>query len=330
VSLQFFQGNEFDSGAVGCLQINGRGTIVFERGFPARDAHAPLVTWFQTGKSPFRARRDQVVSVESGEVKKFLRHLYANSVLPNILRPGTTVAVAIKSGQRLSTTTLQFGAEDVCGHGGRIIERACLSSPAKVEGSGGSYLKITHRILRLSLGMTAVWSVRTKAHAIAYWLLPETAAREVFAKKIREFARRFETPVFAPHVSVFVAPENSRHPAEILRELGAVTLELTIHSIRFSEQFTKTLFVQFEPSVRLQELGDRIWKATRAPEQYVIDPHISLLYARLVAEKKKALVDEISFPFRTVGFSSICAMRCARPTVTAVEVEQWRLLASQE
>jgi hypothetical protein len=166
-----------------------------------------------------------------------------------------------------------------------------------------------------------------KPRTIAYWLLPETAAREVFAEKICELAGRFETPVFAPHVSVFIAPANSRHPAEILRGLGAVRIELRIHSIRFSEQFTKTLFVQFERSVPLQELGDRIWKASRAPERYVIDPHMSLLYASLPAEKKKALVDEIRFPFREVSFSSICAMRCARPTATVAEVKQWRLLA---
>ena len=172
---------------------------------------------------------------------------------------------------------------------------------------------------RLRLDMTK--------NAIAYWLLPETAACEVFSKKIRELARRFEAPLFVPHVSIFITSENSHHPAEILRELGSVTLELTIHSIRFSEQFTKTLFVQFERSVPLQELGDRIWKASRSPEQYVIDPHMSLLYANLSAEKKRALVDEIRFPFRNVGFSSICAMRCARPTVTVAEVQQWRLLS---
>lgn len=166
-----------------------------------------------------------------------------------------------------------------------------------------------------------------KLRAIAYWLLPETASREVFAKKIRELARRFETPVFAPHVSVFIGPANSRHPAEILRELGSVTIELTIHSIRFSEQFTKTLFIQFERSVPLQELGDRIWKASGAPERYVIDPHMSLLYAGLTAEKKKALGDEIQFPFREVGFNSIWAMRCACPTMTLKEVEQWELIA---
>jgi hypothetical protein len=165
-----------------------------------------------------------------------------------------------------------------------------------------------------------------KPRAIAYWLLPETAVRKVFAAKIRELAGRFEAPVFAPHVSVFIAPDNSRHPAEILRELGTIAIKLTIHSIRFSEQFTKTLFVQFEQSVPLQELGDRIWKASGAPERYVIDPHLSLLYANPAAEKKKALIDEIKFPFREVGFSSICAMRCAQPTATVAEVEQWQLL----
>ena len=166
-----------------------------------------------------------------------------------------------------------------------------------------------------------------KPRAVAYWLLPETAAREVFAKEIGELARRFGAPIFAPHVSVFIASENSRHPAEILPELGTVTIELTIHSIRVSEQFTKTLFVQFERSGPLQELGDKIWKASGAPDRYVIDPHLSLLYASLAAEKKKALVDEIKFPFREVSFSSICAMRCAWPTTTSAEVEQWRLLA---
>jgi len=162
--------------------------------------------------------------------------------------------------------------------------------------------------------------------AIAYWLLPETAAREVFAATIGELAQRFDAPLFTPHVSVFVAPEHSRPPGEILRELAPIKIQLTIRSIRFSEQFTKTLFVQFEQSIPLQEMGDRIWKASEASERYTIDPHLSLLYASLAAEKKKSLVDEIKFPFREVGFSSICAMRCALPTTTAAEVEQWRLL----
>ncbi len=167
----------------------------------------------------------------------------------------------------------------------------------------------------------------TKAHAIAYWLLPERAAREAFSREIRMLARQFGAPLFVPHVTIFIAPENSRAPLEVVRELGSLNIELTIHSIRFSEQFTKTLFVQFEINSALQQLGDAIWKASGAGDRYLIDPHLSLVYAKLPQETKRKLADKIRLPFREVCFTSICAMRCARPTTTAIEVGQWKLLA---
>ena len=169
------------------------------------------------------------------------------------------------------------------------------------------------------------WQIR--AHAIAYWLLPERAAREVFSREIRRLARQFGAPLFEPHVTIFIAPENSRAPLEVLREVGPVDIELAIHSIRFSEQFTKTLFVQFERNSALQQLGDAIWKAEGARNRYLIDPHLSLLYAKLPSKTKQRLADNIRLPFREVGFTSICVMRCARPTTRAIEVEQWKLLA---
>jgi hypothetical protein len=166
-----------------------------------------------------------------------------------------------------------------------------------------------------------------KRQAIVYWLLPETEARQVFARVIRKLAREFSAPLFEPHVTIFIAPENSRPPLESLRELFPVNIGLTIHSIRFSEQFTKTLFVQFETSGPLQQLGERIWKASGVQDRYVIDPHLSLLYAKLRSETKQRLADKIRLPFPEVCFTSICAMRCARPTTTALEVEQWKLIA---
>jgi hypothetical protein len=167
-----------------------------------------------------------------------------------------------------------------------------------------------------------------KVHAIAYWLLPGTATREVFSREIRKLARQFSAPLFEPHVTIFIASENSHAPLAVLRELRQVNIELTIHSIRFSEQFTKTLFVQFETNSALQQLGDAIWKASGARDCYLIDPHLSLLYAKLPSATKQRLAGKIRLPFRQVRFTSICVMRCARPTTKAIEVEQWELLAA--
>src|SRR6476660_1083578 len=165
-----------------------------------------------------------------------------------------------------------------------------------------------------------------KAYAIAYWLLPEAAAREVFLREIRRLARQFGAPLFEPHVTIFIAPENSHAPLEVLREVRTVDIELAIHRIRFSEQFTKTVFVQFERNSALQRLGDAIWKAKGARNRYLIDPHLSLLYAKLPSKTKQRLADNIRLPFGKVGFTSICVMRCTSPTTRAVEVERWKLL----
>ena len=165
------------------------------------------------------------------------------------------------------------------------------------------------------------------AKAIAYWLLPEAAARDVFLREIRELARQFGAPLFEPHATIFIAPEDSRAPLEVLREVGQVNLELTIHSIRFGEQFTKTLFVQFGGNSALRQLGDAIRKASGARDRYVIDLHLSLLYAKLPSKTKQRLAENVRLPFRKVRFTSICAMRCIHPTTTTIEVEQWKLLA---
>ena len=148
-------------------------------------------------------------------------------------------------------------------------------------------------------------------------------------KQIRELATRLDAPVFEPHVTIFIAPMNSRDPAKILREVGAGTIELTIRNIQFSDEFTKTLFVQFENSHALQELGDRIWRASGSPERQILDPHLSLLYANLSSDTKQKVADQITFPFGAVWFRSICAVGCARPTTCKAEVEEWRVVAPQ-
>ena len=203
-------------------------------------------------------------------------------------------------------------------------------TPSNVEGSRRSYFK---RFATGSLdiardeGKLARDQMARKAQAIAYWLLPERAACEVFSREIRKLARQLGAPLFEPHVTIFIASENSRPPLDVLQELGPVNIELTIHNIRFSEQFTKTLFVQFETNSTLQRLGDAIWKASDARERYLIDPHLSFLYAKLPPQTKQRLADKIRLPFREVCFTSICAVHCARPT-TAIEVEQWKLIAA--
>ena len=85
-----------------CLKVDRRGGIVCERFFQTRHANAPTIARFETGKTPFRVRRHQIVSIEHGKIEKLARYLHANSVLADVVRPSAAITVAIKSGARIA------------------------------------------------------------------------------------------------------------------------------------------------------------------------------------------------------------------------------------
>jgi hypothetical protein len=166
-------------------------------------------------------------------------------------------------------------------------------------------------------------------HVIAYWLLPTKPARTFLADMIHDLAARFDAPIFIPHLTVFIAPENARAPQEVLSRLGAVSIELTTVEIGMSDQFTKTLFIRFEKTAALQQLSNAIGKLSGSPEQDLSDAHVSLLYKYLPGETKSELVSSIKLPFHSVAFRSLCAMHCQAPTQTADEVRAWKQVALQ-
>ena len=81
---------------------------MIQRAFPARHAHTPFVARLQSGETPFRMRRDKIVSIEHREVEKLLRDFYTNRMQPDIFRSGAAKSIAIESGHRVATTTFQF------------------------------------------------------------------------------------------------------------------------------------------------------------------------------------------------------------------------------
>src|SRR5215472_17162594 len=96
-----------------CFEVHGCRTIVFESRLPAGYADAPFVTRFESGKSPLRDRGHEIISVKHGKIEKLAGHFHANGVKADVFRAGATITIAIKTGDRIATTTLQFGSQDV-------------------------------------------------------------------------------------------------------------------------------------------------------------------------------------------------------------------------
>src|SRR5437773_8188364 len=89
---------------------------MIQRALPARHTHAPFVARFQSGEAEFRMRRNEIVAVEYGIIQKFLCDFNANGMQPNVFRSCSTKTVAVKSGERVATTTFQLGPKNIRRH----------------------------------------------------------------------------------------------------------------------------------------------------------------------------------------------------------------------
>jgi 2'-5' RNA ligase len=299
---------------VGGFKIDRGPAVVIQRTFPPRDADTPFVTRLQPGKAPFRARRDQIVPVEHRKIEKFPGDFHANRMQPNVFRTSPTKSVAIKAGDRIATATFQFASENVGGH--------------------RSEFNIGVRFVKYWIAENARgnrgWSSRMKKPAIAYWLIPAEPARSFFERTIVDLARRFDAPVFEPHVTIHVGSDRDEADEVIAKAVsGCRFVQAKVLKVCQSSEFIKTLFVQMVMDRKLQQLNQLIRDAAQDSSDYQLNPHLSLLYKKMPVLVRRQLADSIKLPFSEVTFESIEAVRCVSPTRSRADVEAWRVVAAR-
>ena len=116
VRLQLLKANELQSRRMRGLEVHRCSDIMFECVFPSGDANTPLVAGFEPGKTPFRMRRDEVVSIKDGKVQELARCLHANGMQADVFRPGATITIAVKPRDRITATAFQFGSKNIRRH----------------------------------------------------------------------------------------------------------------------------------------------------------------------------------------------------------------------
>jgi 2'-5' RNA ligase len=167
--------------------------------------------------------------------------------------------------------------------------------------------------------------------AIAYWLIPTELTRGFLEKLIADLARRYDAPVFEPHVTLYVGADRAEVVDQIVSQAatGQEPIQLEVLDVRHSGLFTKTLFLQLALSAKLQRLSELLRQRSLPSCPYHLDPHISLLYRRMSLAARREIARSIRLPFSEVVFDSICAVRCTSPTRNRAEVEAWRVIATK-
>jgi len=167
---------------------------------------------------------------------------------------------------------------------------------------------------------------------IAYWLIPAKPANSVFQDVINDLARRYDAPVFEPHVTIHVGA-NCPDVAEKALSKAArqcQPINLKALGLNHSDEFIKTLFVQFALNRKLRRLNAIIRDAAQGSSHYELKPHLSLLYKMMPAVLRFELTHSINVPFSEVMFDALKAVRCISPTQNRVDVEAWQVTATRE
>ena len=165
---------------------------------------------------------------------------------------------------------------------------------------------------------------------IAYWLIPSEPAHSFFRRVINDLARRCDAPVFEPHVTFHVGADRADAAKNALGDAarGCKLIGLTPLGIDQSDEFIKTLFVQFAMSAELSKINGIIREAANDSSRYQLKPHLSLLYKNLAPATRRELAASIKVPLFEVTFDTIKAVRCVSPTKSGPDVEAWHVVAA--
>jgi hypothetical protein len=162
---------------------------------------------------------------------------------------------------------------------------------------------------------------------VSFWLIPGEEDRAFFQEIIDNLAKEYDAPVFTPHVTIYsgeYTPEES--PAELLGNAiqGIQNFSLRVEQLLYTDQFTKTLFVQFYQNSLLTQISETLHNCSRHPSEFALNPHLSLIYQFLSEKIKKNLITQLCLPKSEVCFNEVRAIS------TPNQVKGWEDVASWE
>ena len=166
---------------------------------------------------------------------------------------------------------------------------------------------------------------------LAYWLIPASPYREFFGALIARLAERHDAPPFEPHVSVYAGQGATEdRPGTLIEHVAPklVGLSLRVDGIGWTDEFTRTLYVEFHDSEPLTWMSDELRRLSARPSTFALRPHLSLMYKTMPSADKQAIARSLQLPWPEITFDEIKAIMAPDQTTCRADVEAWRVVAA--
>ena len=167
---------------------------------------------------------------------------------------------------------------------------------------------------------------------LSYWLVPAAAPLTFFQRLIETLAHAKQASAFVPHLTIYSgeSPATENPLFIISRAMSGVhEVRLQVGGISYSDQFTKTLFVQFNQSEPLTRITETMRRLSAFPSAYELNPHLSLLYKHMPSDEKQSLARSLQLPMSEVSFDAVWAVESEGSMREAGDVKGWRVVCRE-
>ena len=123
------------------------------------------------------------------------------------------------------------------------------------------------------------------------WLIPSDIDGGNISKSIQSLSKKYLAPIFNPHCTIFSPILDLNKAQTIINQLDQKEFQVNVKSIDESDDIWKTVFLKLVNNSTLKKINALFNQAF--PQIYQFDPHISLIYKKLDAKKRKSIITKL-------------------------------------
>ncbi len=126
----------------------------------------------------------------------------------------------------------------------------------------------------------------------AIWLTFQKDDENLLQDIINRLSKKYGSHPFKPHISVYGLTNIELDKISKICQNIAIKFQpfnVQFSNISYSDDFWKTLFVNIIPNAVMSEIYDNFTEKIKKIENYVFEPHISLIYKKMSIEQKKEI-----------------------------------------
>ena len=123
------------------------------------------------------------------------------------------------------------------------------------------------------------------------WLIPSDIDSDCISKSIQSLSKKYFAPIFKPHCTIISPITNLNKAQIIIDQLDQKEFQVNVKKIDESDDIWKTVFLKLVNNSTLKKINGLFNQAF--PQLYQFDPHISLIYKKLDAKKRKSILTKL-------------------------------------